>query len=130
MQSRVLTHGMQFGPPSAATYRRESYWSLGGFPTTLPIAADSLNYCLFAARFGVLEIEEPLCHFNIDGARFSTTLPQKRRQTFYEAMTYYFMLAYASWVDRNRFPIIGYLRLLARQAKKHLFLPDTNVRLA
>ena len=120
MQDVVLRCGMQFGPPSAAAYERAAFYALGGYPTMLPISADSLLFCTLAARFGAAGIQEPLVHFNIHAARFSTTLPGRRRDTFREAMTYYFMLGYHAWTERDRFPVAGFLRLLARETKNHL----------
>ena len=120
MQDVVLRHGMQFGPPSAAAYERTAFLALGGYPTGLPISADSLLYCTLAARFGAAGIQEKLCHFNIHAARFSTALPGKRRDTYREAMTFYFMLGYHAWTERDCFPVLGFLRLLARETKNQL----------
>jgi len=120
MQDVVLRYGMQFGPPSAAAYERTAFYALGGYPTGLPISADSLFYCTLAARFGTAGIQEPLVHFNIHGARFSTTLPGKRRDTFRETMTYFFMLGYHSWTESDKFPKIGFLRMILRETKNYL----------
>jgi glycosyltransferase involved in cell wall biosynthesis len=120
MQDMVLRNGMQFGNPSAAAYERNLFLSLGGYPTTFPISADSLFFCMMAARFGAAGIQEPLCHLNIHAARFSILLPGKRRDTFREMITYFFMLAYHAWTERARLPICGFLRLLARETKNYL----------
>ena len=68
---------MQFGPPSAAAYERTAFVAAGGYPTPLPICSDSLLFCALASRHGVLGMAEPLCHFNIHGARFSTGLARE-----------------------------------------------------
>ncbi len=115
MRDRVLTHGMQFGPPSAAAFAREAFVLLGGYPTTLPICADSVLFCKLAARFGVLGLAEPLCHFNIHEARFSTSLPGKRRETLDENLTYYGQLGYHAWTENRPWPKLGFLRLLVRE---------------
>jgi glycosyltransferase involved in cell wall biosynthesis len=121
MQDVVLRFGMQFGPPTAAAYERATFYALGGFPTELPIAADSFFYCMMSARFGVAGIQERLFHFNIHNARFSTTLASKRRDAFREAMIYFFMLAYHAWTERDRFPVAGFLRMLARETRNYFF---------
>lgn len=120
MQQVVLRYGMQFGPPSAAAYEREAFISLGGYPTPLPICSDSLLFCAMASRFGVLGLAETLCHFNIHGARFSTSLPQKRKDTFRENITYYIMLAYQAWAARIPFSKPAFARLLLRQTRAYL----------
>jgi glycosyltransferase involved in cell wall biosynthesis len=117
MERIVLSYGMQFGPPSAAAYERSAFIGLGGYPTTLPICADSLLFCAMAARYGALGLPEAMCHFNIHGARFSTTLPQKRKATFQEKFTFYFMLANRAWFDGVDFPWLAFARLLAREAR-------------
>lgn len=119
MEKIVLGKGMQFGPPSAAAYERTAFASLGGYPTTLPICADSLLFCAMASRFGGLGLAEPLCHFNIHGARFSTKLPQQRRNTLRESATYYFMLAYRAWSERAAFSRTAFARLLAREFRAY-----------
>ncbi len=120
MEQVVLRYGMQFGPPSAAAYERTAFICAGGYPTTLPICSDSLLFCAMASRYGVLGLAEPLCHFNIHGARFSTTLPQKRKDTFRENLTYYFLLAYHAWANQISFPNLGFARLLWRQTRAYL----------
>ncbi len=120
IQQVVLRYGMQFGPPSAAAYERNAFLSLGGYPTPLPICSDSLLFCAMAGRFGVLGLAEPLCHFNIHGARFSTSLPQKRKDTFRENITYYFMLVYQAWANRISFSKPAFARLLWRETRAHL----------
>jgi hypothetical protein len=120
MQDVVLRFGMQFGPPTAAAYERSTYYALGGFPTELPISADSFFYCVMSARFGTAGMQEKLCHLNIHGARFSALLPGKKRDTFREAMIYFSMIGYHAWTERDRFPVIGFLRLLARETRNYL----------
>jgi glycosyltransferase involved in cell wall biosynthesis len=120
MERIVLRKGMQFGPPSAAAYERTALISLGGYPTTLPICADSLLFCAMASRFGALGLADPLCHFNIHAARFSTSLPQQRRNTLRENVTYYFMLAYRAWSERAAFSWTAFARLLAREFRAYL----------
>lgn len=120
MQDVVLRFGMQFGPPSVASYERTAFRALGGYPTALPIAADSLFFCTFAARFGAVGIQKPLCHFNIHASRFSTTLPGRRRDTLRETFTYYLMLAYHGWTEHDPVPLFGFLRLLVRTVREHL----------
>lgn len=120
MQGLVLRYGMQFGPPSAAAYERTAFFALGGYPTTLPITADSLFYCTLAARFGVAGIQEKLCHFNIHTQRFSTTLPGKRRDTLRESMTYIAQLGYHAWTERDLFPCWGFFRLFVRTLRNYV----------
>jgi glycosyltransferase involved in cell wall biosynthesis len=117
MSQLVLSHGMQFGPPSAAAYERRVFIESGGYATHLPICADSLFFCTLASCHGVLGIADPLCHFNIHAARFSTSLKEKRNDTFRETMTYYFMLAYHAWTRRVAIPKTAYLRMLLREAR-------------
>jgi hypothetical protein len=119
MDLKVLSHGMQFGPPSAAAMEKTAFITVGGYPTPLPICSDSLMFCTLAARYGVYGIEEPLCHFNIHDARFSTTLPQKKKDTFRETMTYYCMLGYRAWTERVGFSRLGFVRMLAREVRSH-----------
>ena len=114
MQENVLRFGMQFGPPSGAAYERTAFIALGGYPTPLPITSDSLFFCTLAAQFGIYRIAEPLLHFNIHGNRFSTGLPQVRRETKRETTTYYCILAYHAWTENVTIPVWGFLRLLAR----------------
>jgi hypothetical protein len=120
MERAVLSHGMQFGPPSAAAYEREAFIAIGGFPTTLPICSDSLMFCVMASRFGALGLVEPLCHFNIHGARFSSTLPQQRRAAFRETLTYDFLLGYHAWTENVNFSKWGFARLLFRETRAYL----------
>jgi hypothetical protein len=120
MQDVVLRYAMQFGPPSAAAYERTAFLALGGYPVALPICADSLFFCTLAARFGAAGIAEPLCHFNIHAARFSASLPGRARDALREAFTYFFLLAYHAWTERDEFPKAGFARLLARTVKHHL----------
>jgi hypothetical protein len=115
MERMVLDKGMQFGPPSAAAYERTAFVSLGGYSTALPICADSLLFCAMASRYGGLGLAEPLCHFNIHGGRFSTRLPQQRRNTLRENITYYFTLAYRAWSERAAFSLTAFARLMARE---------------
>lgn len=116
MQDVVLRFGMQFGPPSAAAYERAAFFALGGYPTALPISADSLFCCTLAARFGVAGIQEPLVHFNIH----AVAPPQGRGATLRETMISLLMLGYHAWTERDRFPVAGFLRLLARETKNCL----------
>jgi hypothetical protein len=118
-QDIVLRYGMQFGPPSAAAYERTAFMALGGYPTTLPITADSLFFCTLAARFGATGLAEPLCHFQLHAGRFSIGLPGKRRDTFRENLIYMSMLAYHAWTERDAFPVGGFLRQLARTVRDH-----------
>ncbi len=117
MRQTVLRYGMQFGPPSAAAFERAAFISAGGYPTPLPICADSLMFCTLAARFGVLGLAEPLCHFNIHDARFSTSLPGRRRDTFRETMTYCLMLGYRAWAERIPFSRPAFARMLLRETR-------------
>jgi hypothetical protein len=117
MEQLVLRYGMQFGPPSAAAYERTAFIAVGGYPTPLPICSDSLMFCALASRFGVLGLAEPICHFNIHDARFSTSLPQKRKDTYREGITYYWMLAYRTWAERVSFSKTGFARLLYRERR-------------
>jgi hypothetical protein len=120
MQRRVLSHGMQFGPPSAAAFEREAFVAVGGYPTALPICSDSLMFCTLAARFGVLGLAEPLCHFNIHDARFSTSLPGRRKDSLREALTYFGLLAYGAWSARLRVSVLDWVRLLLREVRSYL----------
>ena len=120
MERVVLRYGMQFGPPSAAAYEREAFAAVGGYPTALPICSDSLMFCALASRFGALGFAEPLCHFNIHGARFSTALPQRRQDTFRECLTYYLMLGYGAWAERVSFSKPAFARMLARETRAYL----------
>jgi hypothetical protein len=119
MQDNVLRYGMQFGPPSAAAIERNAFIAVGGYPTTLPICSDSLMFCALASRYGVLGIAEPLCHFNIHDARFSTTLPGRKRDTLRECLTYYLMLGYQAWSARVPFSRPGFARLLLRELRAY-----------
>lgn len=119
MERNVLRYGMQFGPPSAAAIERNAFIAVGGYPTTLPICSDSLMFCALASRFGVLGLAEPLCHFNIHDARFSTTLPGRRRDTLRECLTYYLMLGYRAWSAGVRFSRPGFARLLLREIRAY-----------
>lgn len=119
MERNVLRYGMQFGPPSAAAIERNAFIAVGGYPTTLPICSDSLMFCALASRFGVLGLAEPLCHFNIHEARFSTTLPGRRRDTLRECLTYYLMLGYRAWSERVHFSRNGFARLLLREIRAY-----------
>jgi len=119
MQGNVLRYGMQFGPPSAAAIERNAFAAVGGYPTTIPICSDSLMFCALASRYGVLGIADPLCHFNIHDARFSTTLPGRKRDTFRECVSYYLMLGYQAWSARIRFSYSAFARLLAREVRAY-----------
>jgi hypothetical protein len=117
LEGLVLRYGMQFGPPSTAAYERTAFIAVGGYQTPLPICSDSLMFCAMASRFGALGLPEALCHFNIHGARFSTALPGRRRDTFRETLTYCLMLGYRAWAERVRFPKLAFARLLLREAR-------------
>ncbi len=119
MEDNVLRYGMQFGPPSAAAIERTAFVAVGGYPTTLPICSDSLMFCALASRYGVLGLAEPLCHFNIHDARFSTTLPGRKRDTLRECLTYYLMLGYQAWSARVRFSRPAFARLLIRELRAY-----------
>jgi hypothetical protein len=119
MENIVSRYGMQFGPPSAAAYEKSTFTALGGYATSLPICADSLLFCAMASRFGAFGLAEPLCNFNIHGARFSTGLAEKRRETFREALTYYSMLAYRTWAERGPFSPLAFARLIARETRTY-----------
>ena len=94
--------------------------SVGGYPTPLPICADSLLFCTLAARHGAYGIPEALCHFNIHGARFSTGLPGKRRDTFAETITYHFMMLYFLWSENVPIPRLPFFKLIARETRDYL----------
>lgn len=119
MKTAVLRYGMQFGPPSAAAYERAAFSELGGYPTPLPICSDSLLFCAMASRYGVFGLAEPLCHFNIHGARFSTGLSEKRKFTFQETITYLCMLGYEAWSGMTSFSREAFLRLLLREWRSY-----------
>jgi hypothetical protein len=120
MQQVVLCYGMQFGPPSGVAYERTAFVALGGYSPALPITADCLFFCTMAARFGAMGIPERLMHFNIHANRFSTQLPQVRRETLQETYTFVFALAYHAWTENAQLPLEGFLRLLARTFKNYL----------
>jgi hypothetical protein len=119
MKTAVLSYGMQFGPPSAAAYERTAFMDSGGYPTPLPICSDSLLFCALASRHGVFGFAEPLCHFNIHGARFSTGLSEKRKFTFQETITYYWMLGYQAWSEKIPFCRVAFLRLFLRELRAY-----------
>jgi GT2 family glycosyltransferase len=120
MQERVLRFGMQFGPPSAAAYRRDAFARSGGYDPALPICADSLLFCKLAAREGAFFIARPLAHFLLHTARFSNTLPEKRRAIFREKLCFYAELGLTAWHERWRFPLMGYARLFVRETRQRL----------
>jgi len=120
MQDVVLRHGMQFGPPSGVAYERTIFLALGGYSPVLPITADCLLFCSMAAQFGAVAIPEPLLNFNIHANRFSTHLPQIRRETLQETHTFLFALAYHAWTENVRIPLLGFLRLLLRTFRSYL----------
>lgn len=115
MQDVVMRYAMQFGPPSAAVYRSEIFLKAGGYDPSLPICADSLLFCQFAARHGAYGLPKAYTHFLIHAARFSHTLPEKERETFREKIRYCVTLGINAWHERWRFPLTGYLRLFARE---------------
>jgi hypothetical protein len=120
MQDIVLRYGHQFGPPNAVAYHREAFLAAGGYRTMLPICADSLLYCHFAARYGAFGVPEILSHFNLHGARFSTALAARVNAIYREKITYHAMLAYHAWTEKKPFPVIGFLRLIARECREYL----------
>jgi glycosyltransferase involved in cell wall biosynthesis len=119
MEQVVLRYGMQFGPPSAAAYEREAFIEVGGYPTALPICSDSLMFCAMASRYGALGLTDALCHFNIHGARFSTDLHQRKKDTFRESMTYYLMLGYRAWADKIAFSKVAFAKMLLRETRSY-----------
>jgi len=120
MQDVVIRFAMQFGPPSAAAYRRDIFFNSGGYDPRLPICADSLLFCQLAARNGAYGLPKAYTHFLIHAARFSHQLPEKERETFREVLRYYAELGICAWQERWRFPKFGYLRLFAREIRRHL----------
>lgn len=120
MQDVVMRYAMQFGPPSAAAYRSEIFLKAGGYDPSLPICADSLLFCLLAARHGAYGLTKAYTHFLIHAARFSHTLPEKERETFRENIRYFATLGVTAWHDRWRFPVLGYLRLFLREIRHYL----------
>jgi hypothetical protein len=62
-------------------------------------------------------LTEPLCNFNIHGARFSTSLPGRQRDTFRETLTYCLMLGCQAWAERVKFSKLAFARLLAREIR-------------
>jgi hypothetical protein len=119
MQNIVLRYGMQFGPPSVAAYERAAFIEAGGYPTPLPICSDCLLFCAMASRYGAFGLAEPLCHFNIHGARFSTGLGEKRKFTFQETITYLWMLAYQAWSEKMPFSRVAFVRMLLRELRSY-----------
>jgi Glycosyl transferase family 2 len=117
MRPIVLRNGMQFGPPSVAAFELAAFVVLGGFPTALPICADSLLFCTMASRFGAMGIPRPLCHHDIHDSRFSTNLAGQTRQTLREVLIYQSLLAYSAWSARAVFSIPGFLRLTLREIR-------------
>lgn len=121
MQDIVLRFGMQFGPPSAAAYERTAYFQAGGYDVALPICADSYLFCKMAALFGAIGMPEKLFHFQLHSARFSNDLPSRQRENFRENIIYYFRLARDVRAVGGRIPILGFLRMLARAVRDHIF---------
>ena len=115
MQDVVLRYAMQFGPPSAAAYKRDHFLKSGGYDPSLPICADSLFFCRLAARHGAFGVPEAKVHFCIHAARFSDQLPSKRRETFREQMRYLWALGRTAHREGWSFPVFGYTRLFARE---------------
>ena len=99
MQEIVGKYGMQFGPPSGVMFRRDLFVGLGGLSPGLPICADSLLFCRMACRAGGFGLSEPFFRFHIHKARFSSSLPQKRWQTFRENVNYRSCLLYHAWTE-------------------------------
>lgn len=119
MLDRVLRYGHQFGPPIAVAYERTAFLAAGGYRTALPICADSLLFCQLAVRFGVLGIPELLAHFNLHDARFSTNLAARFKSTYREKLTYHAMLVYHAWTESRPIPLVGVLRLIAREIRSY-----------
>lgn len=119
MQNVVMRYGMQFGPPSAAIYKRELFIQSGGYDSSLPICADALLFCKLAARHGAFGISSVKTHFVIHAARFSDQLPNKRRELFREQMRYMIELGRLGWQERWSFPLFGYLRFFGREIFNH-----------
>lgn len=115
MQDVVMRYAMQFGPPSAAAYKREFFLKSGGYEPSLPICADSLLFCKLAARNGAYGLSTVLVHFFIHAARFTHTLPGQQRETRREDFRYIAELGLTAWHERWCFPLIGYIRLFARE---------------
>lgn len=120
MQDRVLRYGMQFGPPSAAFYKRDIFLKSGGYDPALPICADSLLFCKMAARNGVYKLQRVGVHFLIHGARFSSSLHEKKQATFRETLYYFADLGLTGWHERWQFPVIGYIRMFLRAIRDRL----------
>jgi len=120
MQDLVLRYGMQFGPPSAAFYKREVFLKSGAYDPSLPICADSLLFCKMAARNGAYRMQRVGIHFLIHSARFSNSLPGKQQATFRETLCYYADLGLTGWHERWRFPVIGYIRMFLRAIRDRL----------
>ena len=119
MLDRVLRYGHQFGPPIAVAYERTAFLASGGYRTTLPICADSLLFCQLAVRFGAIGIPELLGHFNLHSARFSTDLAARVKSTFREKLSYHAMLLYHAWTENRPIPLVGLLRLIAREIRSY-----------
>jgi hypothetical protein len=119
MLDRVLRYGHQFGPPIAVAYERTAFLAAGGYQTALPICADSLLFCQLAVRFGVLGIPDLLGHFNLHGARFSTDLAARFKNIYREKLTYHAMLVYHAWTESRPIPLIGVLRVIAREIRSY-----------
>ena len=120
MQELVLRFGMQFGPPSAAAYERQAFFTAGGYDSTLPICADSYLFCKMAALFGTIGMPDRLFHLQIHAARFSNDLPGKQWENFKENISYYFRLTHDVREAGGRIPVCGFLRMLARAVRDYL----------
>jgi hypothetical protein len=120
MQDVVLRYAMQFGPPSAAFYKREIFLKSGAYEPSLPICADSLLFCKLAARNGAYGVRRVCVHFLIHSARFSNSLPEKKRANFRETLCYYADLGLTGWHEHWRFPVIGYIRMFLRVIRDRL----------
>ena len=120
MQQKVLRFGMQFGPPSVATYRREAFLSMGGYPTTLPICADSLLFCSLAARLGGTGFARRLGNFYLHDTRFSIGLKSRQDAVFSEKITFLIMLVYQAFTEKVRLPYWGIFRMALREIRARL----------
>jgi glycosyltransferase involved in cell wall biosynthesis len=114
VQDSVLRYGMQFGPPSAVSYHQSIFIAAGAYNPAIPICADSFLFCLLGARHGGVGLEEPLVRFQIHAARFSHSLPGKRKELFKETLFYILGLGGVARLERWKFPIVGYLRFVLR----------------
>ncbi len=114
MREVVIKYGMQFGPPSGVLFTKELFVNLGGFAPGLPITADCLLFCRMAAHSGAYGFAEPLFRFNIHGARFSKSLPSKRKETLAETWNYRMSLLYYAWTQGWNLHLIPFAKGMLR----------------